>query len=406
MKEKTIEDGQAVECQTQAGYQGSPIAKVARGKLSKAKTLIVFVRAAARCEFRGCNKSLLEHEISKRPGNFSQKAHIVAFSEDGPRGQDGKRPLNIDDLDNLSLLCGGCHKEIDDNPLYYTRADLEAMFDEHRNRIETVLNTAPENQSHIIMMTAPIGKFQVAIPRGDTFTAMRPRNPATGNVTKIDLTNFRGADEDADFMAASRTLIDQKLSEALAEEGPANQAGHMSVFAFGPIPLLMYLGARLGDKVAVDLFQRHRDTEDWIWKDEVDFEPVKYGYELTHDKGPDAPIGILLSLSGKIDLATIPEDVVATHTLYEITLDGQAPTPTFLNCKRDLIAFRKIWHDLQAEIAARHGDAKPLSLFPAIPTPIAVVCGRDRLPKARPPLIIYDNDRTLGGFHKLMEIEI
>ena len=66
---------------------------------------------------------------------------------------------------------------------------------------------------------------------------------------------------------------------------------------------------------------------------------------------------------------------------------------------------RKVWHDLQAEIAARHGDENPLSLFPAIPAPIAVACGRDRLPKARPSLIIYDNDRTFGGFHKLMEIE-
>lgn len=383
----------------------SPVHEVKRTQLGKTETVIVFARAGARCEFRGCNKSLLEHEVSKRPGNYGEKAHVVAFSIDGPRGKDGDRLIDIDGLDNLMLLCQGCHKEIDDNPLYYTRVDLEQMCDEHRRRIETWLDAAPENQTHIITLNAPIGKFQVAIPRGDTFDAIRPRNPAVGAPTKIDLTNFRGEDEDSDFMEIGRRLIDRKIGEALHDEGPANQAGHISVFAFGPIPLLIYLGSRLGDKVATDLYQRHRDTENWVWKDEVAFDPVIYSSERLQHKGDDAPVGILFSFSGKIDLATIPDEVTASHTLYEMTLDGIDPAPTFLNCKRDLTAFKLAWHKLQAEVAARHGDRHSLALFPAIPAPIAVSIGRDRLPKARSLLTLYDNDRQLGGFHKLMEIE-
>ena len=116
-------------------------------------------------------------------------------------------------------------------------------------------------------------------------------------------------------------------------------------------------------------------------------------------------MGILFFLSGRIDLGTLPEEVTASHTLYEMTLDGINPAPTFLNCERDLTAFKLAWHELQAEISARHGDEHPLALFPAIPAPIAVSIGRDRLPKSRPPLIIYDNDRQRGGFQKLMEIQ-
>jgi len=383
----------------------SPLTKVSRKNLGQPMTLVLFVRAGGRCERRGCNKVLIEQEVSKQPGNFADKAHIVAFSESGPRSHDGKRPVNVDTLDNLMLLCKGCHKEIDDHPQRYPCADLVAMKTEHELRVETLLNLAPENKSHIITLTAPIGGFQVAIPRGDAFDAMQPRHPVNGNVTQIDLTSGRGLDEDENLMTHSCKLIDTRLNEALQDGGPIQEAGHISVFGFGPIPLLIYLGSRLGDKVPADLFQRHRDTENWNWKPENDFEAVKYVHTCLQDKGDKAPVGIILSLSGKIGLSTLPDDVLATHTLYELVLDSVEPSPTFLNCRRDLTAFREAWHDLQSHIAGKHGDTQPLAVFPAIPAPIAIACGRDRLPKARPRLIIYDNDRKRGGFTKLLEID-
>jgi hypothetical protein len=87
-----------------------------------------------------------------------------------------------------------------------------------------------------------------------------------------------------------------------------------------------------------------------------------------------------------------------------MTLSGRTPDPTFLRTKSDLDAFRSAYHQAQSMIALRHGDSAPISLFPAVPAPIAVLCGRERLPKARPPLRVFDNDRAKGGFTFQLEI--
>ena len=83
--------------------------------ISHRTSTILFVRAGGRCQRRGCNARLFEHHLSKQPGNFADRAHIVAFSEGGPRGNDGPRPPDINEVDNLMALCKACHKEIDDH---------------------------------------------------------------------------------------------------------------------------------------------------------------------------------------------------------------------------------------------------------------------------------------------------
>lgn len=375
----------------------SPIVEVTR-QITPRTTLVLYVRAGGRCQRRGCNVRLVEQPVSKQPGNYAERAHIVAFSTAGPRGHEGARPEDINGIDNLMLLCQPCHKEIDDFPDRYPRSLLEDMKREHEVRVETVLDLAPENSSHIISFTAPIRGFQVAIPRGDAFDATQPRHPINGNATLIDMRNMKGVEEGSAFLEVGQSMIDNEIAAAYATGGFVEAAQHVSVFAIGPIPLLVYLGSRLGDKVPADLYQRHRDTEDWCWKSESDYPTVSYEFSQIADNGINAPVGVLISLSGSIDIATLPVNVRTRHTLYEITLAEQTPSPTFLNCRRDLIAFRRTWHDVQSHIAKVHGDAHPVSIFPAIPAPIAVAIGKDRLPKARPPLHIYDNDAAKGGF--------
>jgi len=57
-----------------------------------------------------------------------------------------------------------------------------------------------------------------------------------------------------------------------------------------------------------------------------------------------------------------------------------------------------------AQVTRDHADAKVLHVFPAIPAPVAVVCGFDLLPKAHPALLVYDNDKRNGGFVQRLEV--
>ena len=91
-----------------------PEPKITRKNVPFHTKLKLFGRAAGRCEFSGCNKPIWRNELTLTEGNFGEVAHIIAASEDGPRGNEKSADLQIE-FDNLMLVCQRCHKEIDTN---------------------------------------------------------------------------------------------------------------------------------------------------------------------------------------------------------------------------------------------------------------------------------------------------
>lgn len=239
----------------------SPV-KEARGIPTFTKILL-FTRAAGRCEFDGCNENVLENPITLRAGNYAELAHIVAFQPDGPRGKDSTRPGNINAIENLMLLCQRCHKEIDDSPTEYPRTRLEAFKTDHERRISRLAELGPDRRTSILVLKAPIGGSSIAISGPDIHRAALPRYPASRSGTEIDLNELAIVGEQQHYLETARSTIDARLAQLFSPEGEASRVGHLSIFALGPIPLLVHLGAQLTNKVAADLFQRHRDTESW-----------------------------------------------------------------------------------------------------------------------------------------------
>jgi hypothetical protein len=71
-------------------------------------------RAAGRCEFAGCGKALWKSSVTQEQVNIGQKAHIYSFSSAGPRSHRGISNAQINDVENLLLVCQECHQKIDD----------------------------------------------------------------------------------------------------------------------------------------------------------------------------------------------------------------------------------------------------------------------------------------------------
>ena len=69
----------------------------------------------------------------------------------------------------------------------------------------------------------------------------------------------------------------------------------------------------------------------------------------------------------------LPSHIDSTYFVYELTLDGITPSPTFLSLREDLENFRIAYQGALAEIAKIHGSLKELDLFPAMPAPVAVL---------------------------------
>jgi SMODS-associated and fused to various effectors sensor domain len=388
MRSKTI----AGENISKAAEQLSPVVQVRQ--IPPLTRLLLFVRAGGRCEFDGCTRYLIEHPVTLTEGNFAQIAHIVAFRPDGPRGRTKLRPSYIHDSSNLMLLCPQCHKLIDDHPLDYTRHTLSEYKRRHEKWIRQVTGLSPDRKTSLITFTAPIGRQTVSIPFDHMLEAVAPRYPVSRVGLEINLTNL--LEESSSVTQVAQENISALLSHFFKPGGEWQQAGHVSLFALGPMPLLVFLGSKLSNKVPLDLYQRHRDTETWTWKKSGS--SVKYKFRKLQSGSDRKRAALLLCLSGTGPRENLPSEIDSTYFIYELTLSGRTPSPTFLRLRADLENFRIAYQQAVAEIAETQGNPDEIHLFPAVPAPVAVLCGRETLPKIHPALLVYDYSKAKGGF--------
>lgn len=97
---------------------------------------VLWGRAAGICSNPICRADLTILLESRSVFNVGEMAHIIARSEDGPRGIIGGGTNNYD---NLILLCPTCHRKIDKAPDgEYT----EVMLHEWKSNHETCIRTS------------------------------------------------------------------------------------------------------------------------------------------------------------------------------------------------------------------------------------------------------------------------
>jgi hypothetical protein len=298
------------------------------------------------------------------------------------------------------LLCPQCHKLIDDRPEQYSVATLEKYKRKHEERIRHVTGLGPDLRTTVVQLKTRVAGQSVAIPIAQVTEAVSPRYPTDARGYIIDLTDIN--DGDPGFMQTAMQKI-RRETERLYEPGmDVAETRHISLFALAPIPLLIFLGRQLSNKVPVDAYQRHRDTEDWVWK--TGGEPVEYKFQKLRSGHNQKNVAMVLSLSGKIHLDSLPREIDDSYSVYEITLADAEPNPTFLRLKQDLINFKETYQGSLRSILRDHGNLGRLHFFPAVPAPVAVLCGRELLPKVDPRLLVYDYDKSKGGFNFITEV--
>ena len=76
-----------------------------RPHIPKSVQTHLWLRAGGRCEFRGCNRILYEDQVTQDPINEANIAHIISWTESGPRGDKILSPQLATDITNLMLTC-------------------------------------------------------------------------------------------------------------------------------------------------------------------------------------------------------------------------------------------------------------------------------------------------------------
>lgn len=371
-------------------------AKIVRVKIKAPTRDILLILSGGRCQFKGCNKFLFEHHLTKEKGNFGQMAHIVAYNN-------GARKIELSDAykndhSNLMLLCPDDHKLVDDNPEEYTIEILKGYKEDHENRIRQLTEVKDDRKTKVLVLKSIIGTQLVEVNETHIRKAIAPRFPYEHKFKTIDLTKF--SNEDLNFYATAKKYIKDQISTFITEGLNIEESSHISVFALAPIPLLAFLGNEIGNKIPVDAFQRHRDTEDWTWKENE--APIEYTSKMIQKGSHPNKVALLISLSGKISTSLLPNTINNEFSIYELTIEN--PDFNFLKTKEDLQLFKMVYRKLLDEIKSENKNLKEIHLFPACPAPIGFHCGRELMPKIDPKILVYDFNKTRTGFYKTITI--
>ncbi len=378
--------------------------------ISESTTRQLLVRSGGRCAL--CYGELLTSEFTQQPVYLGERAHIVgrSTSAGSPRGEHDL-PIELrDDPENLLLLCRSCHGEIDTPPNIstFTVERLREAKQRHESRIAQILAVPPGQDTTVLRMQGAIGDSNVALDRSVAASAVLAqgrcaRFPLSHDAAGIEIDLRRVPSPDIGSRAyydACRESIDRVFDRQVAPAVEDGSLRHVSVFALARWPSLVHLGARLGDKLDTDIYQRHRSSESWSWPDD----PAEYRFsvEVVAEGISDSDTVLVLSISAAVHTHEVPR-TLEDCPIYRITPDGDfAPHSDVVDSPAALKSAELALRDVLADIEQHHKRAQRLHVLGAAPLSVFVTLGRVANREIHPPLILHD--RVNGQYLPVMEV--
>lgn len=355
--------------------------------IDSVERLKLWVKSGGRCAFPGCTQYLLKGGYTEYEWPIGDMAHIVGHSKKGPRGT-AKLPLRKRNLEkNLILLCPTHHREVDRLAKKYGIGKVVEFKRTHEKEIHSLTALSIAGKTTVLRMQGLTRGEKGVIADNHIREAVIKHSAKIpgNNYVDISLPTFEDKQQ---YWQAGRLTIDQAIGALSAKGFGEEEVSHISVFALARIPLLVYLGSRLSDKVQTDIYQKHRNgPESWCWsksKKTLDF------CAKTHRGKSSAGVALVLSLSGQIDVSNLPQKVQQKYAIYEICPKNEKPNRDLISTPAALDAFRQTFQKLLRKIESRHPKIKTVSLFPAISVSVAVTCGRELLKDLSPSLSVHD----------------
>jgi len=358
-------------------------------------------KAGGRCEYEGCNTRLWLDTLTQEEFNAAYIAHIVADQPSGPRGDATLSEALKSDLTNLMLMCDKHHRLIDrDDILGHPVERLKAMKALHEKRIDALTEIAPDKQSHVILYGANIGAQGSPLSFREAALGMVPdRFPATQQPLTLGLGNSSIEDRTPEFWQFESMQLRNMVEQQIRPRIKRSEITHLSIFALAPQPLLMLLGAELSDIPFAETYQRRKEPQSWKWDDQ----PVNFDFQVVapaQSKSGDA--ALVFSLSATVTDERVAPVVGSAIPIWRVTIPK--PDNDFIRSRAQTEAFRKAMRLLLDQIKAAHGEKATIHVFPAMPVSLAVDFGRVLNGKSDLPLIVYDENKKLGGFVKALSI--
>lgn len=348
--------------------------------------------SAGRCEI--CGKKLFIEEKTNTLINISQKAHIHAFSENGPRFSVEKE--NPHEIDNLMLLCLEDHKMIDTFPGTYTVPWLQEQKRLFEEKVSSVIDTQRIRSS--------ILHFQSGITKQDTTkdekaelcpVLLNNGNFFDGQYHRINI-EMRGVEHTADYYQFMCSSIQNQMDQ---KSYFLQNADCVSVFGLAPQPLLLYFGFLLNDESNIKVYQRSRDGElKWDWKKQ----------ELTNHFSVDKldsskrnnlnEVNVIVSVSAEID----PNRVPKSQTIPTIIIRAERQSHNAIQSVEDEEEFIRIFRNQVIErIRAEFPEITHINIFPAAPVSLPIRMGMNYQKNVDVEWRIFNQQTDVGFVYAL-----
>ncbi|MER8509971.1 SAVED domain-containing protein [Mesorhizobium sp. M0894] len=363
---------------------------------------IVWGRAAGRCQYAGCNALLIGDEVSGAVNaNAAYIGHIIADSEDGPRGDPILSPKLAQEPDNLMLVCDRHHRVFDREMVAEHPADvLMAMKRRHEDRIRTVTGIDQDLSSHVIRYAARIGTNESPVAKGDLKWSMIPdRYPLDDGWIDLDLATLDLSDHEPDFWRIQVRNLRASFAEKVRGRMERQEIRRLTVFGLAPIPLLIELGRLISDIATADVRQLLRSPKGWRW--DPNAPPLQFN--VLRPSGLEGKVALKLAVSAPVVDDRVHAVLGNDAAIWSIAADGAHND--IMRSQADLAVFARLFRITLDAIKVAHGENTIVHVFPAVPVSAAVEAGRAWQPKAHPTLKIYDQNKKHGGFIFAHELE-
>lgn len=350
--------------------------------------------SAGRCEI--CGKKIYIEEKTNILVNLAQKAHIHAFSQQGPRYSETQSNPHV--LDNLMLLCMEDHKLIDDHPDLYTAEILKKLKSEFEAKVSAVVDTQRIKSSILF--------FRGGITEHDTIkqelselypVLLNNENFFSGRYHSIEL-DIPGISHDELYFSIAKQSIKKQISDIKAS---LKESDCVSVFGLAPQPLLVYLGFLLNDESNIKVYQRFREgTLKWDWKTKKqtnEFLVEKLNLKTDSEK----EINIILSISAEVAYERVeekqPNKILPT---YVIRAERQAFDAISSEVDADIF-IKKFRENLIERIRIDFPNVQVINFFMAAPVSILIKIGMNYQKNIDVEWQLFDQQRETGFVNAL-----
>jgi hypothetical protein len=228
----------------------------------------VYMEAHGRCMFEGCGANLSMDETTGYEGNYAYLAHNVASAENGPRGIVVMSKYLSDDPSNILLLCDKHHRLVDKIAASdYPAQRLSKMRADFCTTATSLLNCLSYEPIPALSITWPVQRTSIAAPSNiqinQSMARMNWRMNSAGLMSISDNDSML-KDFPSDQLHSFWPRMIEDASAKIFSLIGRNQFRAV-LFAFGLMPQLIALGAKIGNKQEIIPMLRYRDGNQWIW---------------------------------------------------------------------------------------------------------------------------------------------